>query len=213
MLRIGVCGVLYISRLVNDPVVDVKYGVVDTDDDVETLVGLEKLSDIVIRKHMHIEGVIVDTSDSGLYLKDAVPYQDMRYYSAKQAKAKTMLGVDVRVWRNIITGVLADGTIAKTDVRIRLSDYGTELAGGSYLGWTNISKLGQMMTIVLDDKIKDFDCSSHRVYGVRFDISEVTNQAIIDALFYRMSFILNNPRSFNRYLIDRQHRFDDMWRS
>lgn len=203
---------LYISRIVNDPVIDVKYGVVDTDDDVETLVGLEKLSDIVIRKHMHIEGVIVEASDSGLYVKDTVPYQDMRYYSAKQAKARTVLGVDVRVWRNIVTGILADGTVAKSDVRIRLSDYGTELAGGSYLGWTNISKLGQMMTLVLDDKITDFDCSSHRVYGVRFDISEVTNQAIIDALFYRMSFIFNNPRSTKRYLIDKHHRFDELWR-
>lgn len=203
---------LYISRIINDPVIDVKYGVVDTDDDVETLIGMEELSDIVLRKHIHIDGVILESSDSGQYVKDTVPYQDMRYYSAKQAKTKALLGVDVRVWRNIVTGILADGAVAKSDVRIRLSDYGTELAGGSYLGWTNISKLGQMMTLVLDDKITDFDCSSHRVYGVRFDISEVTNQAIIDALFYRMSFILNNPRSIQRYLIDKHHRFNEMWR-
>lgn len=204
---------LYLSRIVSSRTASiVKYGIVDTDDDTETMITWEELCDIVIHKHIDIKGVVVMSMMSGNYISDTYPYQDMRYYSAKQARTKTLQGVDVRVWRNKVTCIIADGNMAKSGVKIRLSDFGTELCSRAYIGWLNTKEFGAMMTIVLDDKITSIDCSAHHVNGVRWDISEVTNQSILDSLLGELSFILNNPRSIQKYLIDKHHRYDDKWR-
>lgn len=130
---------------------DEAYGVVDTDDDSETFITWNELTHITDDMHIEIVGFAKYKSGE---IRHAIPYQDPRYCSKQQAKTKTLLGVDIHVWRNEVTAIIIDKAVTVEDVRIRLSDFGSKVSDSLYLDWSIIGETPRRVIIELDDKIK-----------------------------------------------------------
>lgn len=140
---------LFVSRVVDG----LKFGIVDTDDGTETLVYRDELNDAVLIHHVDIKGVKIGYN-RGLhhntpFIKEIMAQQDMRQYTNLQAKTKTLLGVEVRVYDGEITAILADTRVAKDGVRVRLSDFGTTMSWESPVRWVNGDTKNKLI-LVLD---------------------------------------------------------------
>ena len=192
---------LYISRravLGNE----LAYGVVDTDDDVETIVNTDGIEE-AHRHGLTIRGVATHWVSGD----DINPYQPEGTFSPLQVKTRVMKKVSVGLYGSMITSV--EWLFGVDNPRIRLSDFGDSVADlviyGNVLSVTPV-------TLVLDDKLKSITkysfrietCSSlhdtqvqmiSRANGwkrlrVLFDVSELTNQEILDT-FYEQLFWYN----------------------
>lgn len=175
---------LFVSRTeIIDFGVTERIGVVDTDDDVETIVGVEELSDIVLKYNLEIAGVTVEEADGARYVGSFEVYQHPSHCSKRQIKAKTLLGIDIRTYRSEITYISVNGNVAKQCTRVRLSDYAKSMAWGTVIWFAN-HKDGQELILVLDDKIR-LTGDSPNVYAanVRWDIREVTNEELVSSMY------------------------------
>lgn len=168
------------------------YGVVDTDDDTETFVSFGELIQIVDDLDIKIEGVhVLKNSRAGMKF---IPYQDPRYCTKLQAKTKSLLGVDVRVYKNEITAIVTDYDVVKDGTRIRLSDFGSKIADAFYCDWVSRGKNSKKLILVLDDKIEVYgDHSNLLLREVHWDISECSGGRFVDHL----------ADAFNTYNLDR----------
>lgn len=197
---------LYLSRIFDNELAStVRYGIVDTDDDSEQLISWPALRDNVVGRGLEIAGVSTSDSISGLYIHDTHPYQDARYCTAAQAKAKTLLGVELVLWRGIITCITADANVTPTGATLCLSDYCTKVNASAYIGWLPSTNKSKFMRLILDDKITELSISSQHVFGVVWDISELNNPAVLNVLRDKLSF-LASQESWEKYVIDRQKR-------
>ena len=92
---------LYISRriaYIDGDFAKVTYGVVDTDDNVETIVSADMLHEAISIHGLKIGGYEADS-------RYIVPYQHKDSMRPSQAKIKMMRDVDVTVWGSYITRV------------------------------------------------------------------------------------------------------------
>lgn len=207
---------LYISRrvaYVEGLYAQIDYGVVDTDDGVEEIVPETELYTAVGAYGMEIAG----TTEG---LRRIEPYQTADSLKAIQAKTKTLKNATVTVWNNMITnivwGVWSDG------VRLRLSDFGTEIA--DFVLLDNPTPVNPV-TLVFDDKITSVRCWAFRMDtsvdgtkatfeidagfindSVRFDLRELSNNDIADVIYSQ--FRLYDDR-FN-FIIDSNQRKEFM---
>ena len=206
---------LFISRITEDEFItpvtiddNVRYGVVDTDDDVETLVDIQQLSDAVFQYGLEIKGVKVKCDDTRRYINEVEISQDPKYLTGKQAKLKSLMGVDLFVYKGDITLVIADGFVSQhNDVVIRLSDYGKRMEWCIPVGWIHHRDINKLI-LVIDDKIEMVG-QTPRLGGlyVRYDIREVTNDALIERIYRSLMEDDTNPPSlWTNYVIDKQER-------
>lgn len=189
---------------------DDKYGVVDTDDYVETIISWGMLNEICLEIGLEIKGVTVEYSSLGFdsLVTDITPYQDMRFYTKKQAKTKTLLGVDVRTFRKEISAILIDAERLRGNVQIRLSDYGERISGIADVGWDG-SKMPMLkrVTIILDDKIEVYG-DAYRMFasGVYWDFSEVTDDKFVSRVLAYMMARHVDKKYWMSYFIDSKGR-------
>lgn len=150
------------------------YGVVDTDDDVETFINWTDLMNAVEIYGLTIEGVITDKEDSQIV--QVIPYQDMRYCSRHQVKTKVLTGVDVRTYKGEITAIIPSADITKDGTRIRLSEFAPKMSDAVYVNWSPVGRSEGPLILVVDDNIKIYGDYTNIVFcDETWDISEVTN--------------------------------------
>lgn len=197
--------VLYFSRILDNG----QYGVVDTDDDVEEGVTWPTLMDLVLDYKLPIEGVEAYRNERiGDAIGTVTPYQDPRYCTAAQAKAKTLLGVDIRIFRNEVTFIEASGNLTKTDTRIRLSDYGTSMYSRIEVGWDCYDE-NKRLILVLDDKFTVFGPPIVLgMSGVCWDVSEVSSDDWLKAMWDDgMARLVRHEIYWKNCLIDSKQRY------
>lgn len=168
---------LYISRIVfdansSDPT---KYGVVDTDDDVENFLTWQQINELSTILNMKIKGVEIDESELFDPIVSSIsPYQDKRYYSGKQAKTNALLGVDIRTWRDEITAVVVNTKVFHSDSYIRLSEYGKRISGVADIYSIGDGPVDGSLTLILDKSIEVYGNSlSILNSGIKWDITEL----------------------------------------
>lgn len=194
---------LYLSRRLNRN----KFAVVDTDDDSEEIIYKKELREAVCKLGLEIRGVRVEMTSDGPHVRSYRPYQDMRYYTTRQTKAKALLGVDIVTFRDEITHVLINGAVAQDGLRLRLSDYCKRMSMGTGIHWFNTEDYKEVI-IVLDDKIELYDECKALIYdGLIWDILEVTNEDLVRRLY---EFLIARHIDPHGYLIDGDER-DAYW--
>lgn len=207
---------LYVSRVLfdGDEYGDYMYGIVDTDDDVEEVVTWEVMSDAVVHKRVKILGTFIDEIAETIgypFMSRADPYQDPRYITMEMAKLKTLLGVELIVWRDEVTSIFIDCDTSARNVKFRLSDYCRRLSGVSPTGWTTGSPSIKNVTILLDDKIEIYGGSFPVIFdsGINWDISEVTNVELISRLYNYVLMHYPSMREWNTSIIDKDKRIEN----
>lgn len=193
---------LYISRYLGSN----QYGVVDTDDDVETVVDFAELTDIVTAL-LKIEGVSTRFNSLGVeYITTVRPYQDNQYYTALQAKTKALSGVDIRTWRDEIVFIRINGDVGDKDVYIRLSQFGKKINGYLPVEWSG--KANHKVFLVIDDNINAVEMSPCTcIMGVRMDIHECSDEQLVEYMYLElMSTGIFSEDKWGDYVIDKPER-------
>lgn len=177
------------------------YGVVDTADDVETFISFIDLLYIIDDLGIPIEGV-VSHKGARPYI-DTIPYQDTRFCSALQAKTKTLLGVDVRTYKDEVTAIMPDQKVVKNGTRIRLSEFGRKMSDSVHIDWVMSRSNTKKLILVLDDNILVYGDRVNMILNdVYWDISEVTNDDFLES----MSKAAESYPKYRNYIIDSHKR-------
>lgn len=186
---------LYLSRYVVDGGT-VCYGVVDTDDDVETIVSVSDLEDAK-NSGVDIKGVAWGTSFNGVEEKKVVAGVKVvpisTSYSALQAKLKSMFGISVTTRGSMITCINWEPFKIGNNIAIPLSKLASSCADYMLLDIDFIGgESDSAVTLVIDDNIAFTPHSftpdvphRYRIYqlnGLRLDIRACSD--IIAAKFY-----------------------------
>lgn len=169
---------LYVSRYIDTK----HFAVIDTADEVETIVSRDELEHIVCDLGIQIEGVIV--GEAGFVA--AVPKKAIINTGAMLAKLAMFYGVRLDIRQDVLTSIkLAD--INTTDTcRIRLSNYCRRLR--NYM-FGRSSEMGSQpkrnIVLVLDDRLT---VEPYALEGVdralcSIDISEVTSKKILKVAY------------------------------
>ena len=199
---------LYISRCFDGN----KFGVVDTDDYVEEVVSWMDLYSAVIETGLDIKGVQLGLNSSGKFISVALPYQDPKFCSTLQVKTRTLLGVDITVYRDEITRIVVDGTVAIKDTRIRLSDFGTRISSHSTISWKSNHNRSKLILVVTDNVDIGGLAPSMCITDVVIDVSEVSDGPVVTYMYKELIDLLHVlDIDWNEYMIDRPGR-DDIWR-
>lgn len=190
---------LYISRCIDFS----KYGVVDTDDGVEEVVGLMDIIKMVRDTHIDIKGVVSDPdiicSDFGPGM--IRPYQPAETMTALQAKTNLLSHVCVKTYGTMITSVCWRVDELREPVRIRLSDFGSSCA--DCILRENLLLGSKTVILVLDDKLsvtpKTFRLGRlmpsavdiKEGIGVVFDMHEVRNKRLASRIYFSLFEVCN----------------------
>ena len=182
---------LYISRRVycilreggpNGPLVELKYAIVDTDDDTETIVDKHYLEMCALQYKLPISGVSVDKS--GRFMLDAIPYQPVETMTRLQTKMNVLNRVEVTTYKDSITSIVWYPDSLPEPVTLRLSDFASKCA--DCILWDNLGS-HHSVTLIIDDNIEisrdTFRPEVDNVsvvfdggLGVVFDLRELTNE-------------------------------------
>lgn len=197
---------LYISRFVGYD----HYGVVDTDDGIETIVSLSELRDIVCVQRIGICGVISD--GSALRENMVFIYQPQHTRSKLQIKTRVLKGIDIKVFGTMITSITLDEVSNDNIVDIRLSDFGDACA--DFVLTRNTPNAGYRLNLILDDKVRYSPFAFCRRYytsfanrggiGVVFDMRECSD--LVAEQLYRM--IRNDRNEMLGSIFDKAERMD-----
>lgn len=174
---------LYVSRFIGD-----NYGVVDTDDDVETVISHDYLESI-INQGLLIKGV--ETSGrcpNKVILKvRPVVYRD----KAKAVKSFFCYGYEVIVNAGRIVAIGVKGKKSDANVEIRLSNF-AKVVGDDILRY--LPKRHSPLILVLDDSL-EFSLSSFKSWydrGVFLDLRELKSVEKAE-MFYSVFTDVNSP--------------------
>lgn len=221
---------LFLSRLVHvggvqdsDGNTQPAYGVVDTDDGIESIVDYSDLCDIIRDFGFDIKGVYTKTininvCETHLFLDYAVPYQPLNDVTQLQAKTSMLTKVRITTWRDMITNIKFDEDACSCRASIRLSDFGNKVADYVFNNTMPVRK--HAVTLVLDNRL-DFTKWSFssglrgypgvEVQGVVYDIRELSDDkaAIIYKRLYQDKISIFDIR---KSLIDSNLRYIGMMR-
>lgn len=190
------------------------YGVVDTDDNVETVVSYKDLASCIIERGLKIAGVAVLADRSSAALSVA-PYQLQDSITPFQVKTSLAYHVDIITYGTIITGIRIHSSEIVAPVRLRLSDYGDSCAAYIFRGLNSCSRLHKL-TLVIDDKLSladetfyigSIDAGSSlglRGIGVVFDMREVTDTKIVGNIYGAL--YNHDPFDVSNSIIDGKER-------
>lgn len=171
---------LYVSRRVGVR----SYGVVDTDDDVETIVKGSDLGNMVLVDKVEIVGVKLSSGANGTYIRGFEMYQDPRYYTALQAKYKTLKGIDIRTYKGEITYIALDGDRMELEERIVLSKFGKCMSWKVQFIWKGRQCKEQRVILVIDDNIEMLgDVTECCLEGAAWDVSECHNEELVTKMY------------------------------
>lgn len=204
---------LYISRaMIDSSTGEEHYAITDSDDDIETQVSAEELSNAIFKYNLNIVGVEIQHDMVGEYINSICVHQHEKWSTPQRMKAKVMLGVDIRLFKGEIRAILINFDAVKGTVRIRLSDYGNKLEWFAGIG-SRGSSIGKGVILVLDDKIEMVGPVRPSIHGVRWDISEVNNEAMIKDIYEELITDINIPtiEEWDDCIIDRPERMEE-WR-
>lgn len=197
---------LYISRKMFGED-NMQYGIVDTDDDSETVVTGMELRDIISKHDIKIEGVVTRMFGSYRNIESISVYQDDRYNSALQVKGRTMVGVDVRTFKDEITLVSFDKDRMRDQTSIILSRYGKRL------NWQNINppeNAGTKTLIVcLDDNIQMEGNIVAKIRNIKFDLTRLTSSELLSAIYMYFIELRSEdiqPWQWTEVLVDTKER-------
>lgn len=187
---------LYVSRNIDR----FESGVVDTDDGIEEIRSNDDISDLV-REGIKIKGVQIYNKTSYRIL----PYQDYSTYSPAQVKAKSMLGVDVRVYKDEITCIIADSRLAHTGTRIRLSSFGSTMRWDTVVCFEPFhSNHPQYIVGVLDDSIQM--CQKMHWFSKRQILFDITEMTQVDEIYRDLMSKSISPQEWRCSIIDSEKR-------
>lgn len=199
---------LYVSQNYGDHL----YGVVDSEDDTEEIVSIDKLHDIV-NLGVSIKGVktrTIVTSDGvvkSIYFVS--PVQNPETMTAAQTKLAVLSRVNVCVYHDIVTSVKWDTNEIMSPVTIRLSDYG-HILGRLAFSNNTLDDGGNKLTVILDDKfhIHQNTIPQARTFsqlGVVFDLRELTHEQVARVVYWGVrgefdpdSRIIDSPERMKR---------------
>lgn len=187
---------LYVSRRK-----DVRgVGVVDTDDDVEEFLSVDKVRDLSLDNVVHIRGVSQNqwTMTVGVF-----PYQSDKSFTTQQIKMKVLGHVDIKVWRDYITDIFFEKhDITGKATRVVLSDFGSIVAD-RVLDNCSSRVTGHKVTLVFDDKVSLLPHAllsrettipiSTSTYGVAVDVTALKNLDTLCMIYIQLF------RSYFRY--------------
>ena len=169
---------LYISRCVSDT----KYGVVDSDDGIETIVPMDVLSRAVRNLGLEIHGAkFTDLPSMGKdeYIGAIFPQQLPETATPLQVKTNLLHHVDIKVYNHIITSIRWRSDEITAPVKVRLSDFGRVLGDRVLNG--NKPSSDHPVTLIFDDSIRLETCALWRPAsletskGLILDIRELTD--------------------------------------
>lgn len=165
---------LYVSRIAGIN----KWGITDSDDNVETVVTLSQLEKYILLG-LQIEGVEANVRMYRGRQKVEVlrvrVYQDAAHSTAQRAKAIVMQGIDMRVKGGKILSVSWDSSRLKDVTTIKLSGYGQKCENFIFVS-TPLPTT--KVIIVVDDRVQIKKQTFKRVFNltnVTLDIRNCTN--------------------------------------
>lgn len=210
---------LYISRRINYLGADysvqddsaLRFGVVDTDDWAEEIVGLNALKAISSAGDIKIFGL----SNPVRSTRDVHPYQPNP--TPFQTKLNMLKGVSVAVNNDVIVDINYDVRRVTSPVRLRLSDFASEC--GDYILYGVEVCTGHKLTLVLDDTLIIRE-TSFEVWpfvgpdgiGVVFDMRELTNLNTLNLVYKTVfrSLEAYDTLCFSVPVIDYENRIIEM---
>ena len=161
---------LFISRRIKTTIYT-SYGVVDTDDGVETKLPGEDIYNIINQSHLEILGVNPETFEITVY-------QLPELVTRRQTKARLMQAVDIKIWNGMITSVKWDAERITKPVHVRLSDYASKCADLIF-SENHDTPDSVKVVIILDDKLTwyktIFEFYWAAYVGVAFDFRELSD--------------------------------------
>ena len=219
---------LYVSRrLMRNPegarisYAEMRYGVVDTDDNIETIVTEDEICDAINKYELEVVGF---PAYCGLGASGA-PYQLPETKTASHLKLELLQGVKIAVYNGEIEDISWGMRERIAPVSIRLSDFGESC--GDFVLYNNPDCKGERVVLILDDKLRSITDRSFRYEscvttkrltiwasfgvawarrGVKFDLRELTNESIA-SMVYDQLFWYNNAGCA---VIDSEERWNRM---
>ena len=200
---------LYVSRSAGER----KWGIVDTDDYIETVVSENKLRQLIREADIEIKGVTVYNDPfRGRQLQNVEVFQNPEFSTGKIAKAALLMGVEIRVSGTDIVGIFVRRKLTQPEVRVRLSDYGTSCST-RILREISVFE-GQKLVIVLDDKIK-IQPNTFKGIGylerVMLDVTEVNDEKLLHKAYTSDNYA-GGYNNIDRYILDRPER-TEFWKA
>lgn len=203
---------LYISRYI-DHRLGLRYGVVDTDDGAEQVCDVSDLYQAV-QNNVPIAGVEVFEGNGRRVCNRGKVYQHKDYVTKKQQKLFMLTGVQLILWRNMITEISWDGFKLANPVSVRLSEF-APLCADHLLLDQKVSN-GPRVTLVLDDNLKWTVTSflPHQSAGADFDIiydiRDCSDSSYINSIYNTLWVRRNNSIDVFSHVIDRPERFNKL---
>lgn len=169
---------------------DHKYGVVDSDDGVETIVPLNVLANAVRNLKLDIKGAtFTDLPNIGFgeYIGSIFPQQLQETVTQLQVKTNVLYHIDIKVYKNIITSIRWRSDEITQPVRVRLSDFGKVLGDRCLSG--NRPSTRHPVTLIFDDNISLETCALWRPASLEnsesliLDIRDLTNYTTVMRIY------------------------------
>lgn len=165
------------------------YGVINSDTGKEEILSKSEIEDLVSKSDIEIAGVQVAVGKSGhKWVGNIRPWQDPSKYTGKQAKMKTLLGVDVRTFNGEITYIHVDCNLIHKSLRLRLSDFGSKVNWDIRVHLANINANSDLtVSIIFDDNIEIIG-KGRRYYpnNLLIDIVELTNTWLVEQFYLEL---------------------------
>lgn len=193
---------LYVSRRLPG---EQLFGVVDTDDGIESTVSYQDLIEIVVDSGIDIAGVT--RSKDAVHAVIVNVWQEPSRVTSIQAKYRALYDTNICVFRDELVGV-SIGPRAPSNLVVNVSDFAHKLSGVIQLICDSRRRMGFSLTLVLDDSVELAHCSPPvGLFGLKIDIRNVTNSAVVDSCYSEL--LKELPGDYNtwyQYLVDRLGR-------
>ena len=146
------------------------FGVVDTDDGVETIVPIDELGSIVGDFGIDVKGVSIDTFPNGTkYVCEVLIQQDPTKVTAQQAKFRTLYDTKVLVYNGELVGINV-GEKAKYPISINVSSFANKISSLTQFWWDDDSRVDVGLVLVIDDSVEITGgiLPVGEIYGLKF---------------------------------------------
>jgi len=187
------------------------FGVVDTDDGVETIVPIDELGSIVSDFGIDVKGVSIDTFPNGTkYVCEVLIQQDPTKITAQQAKFRTLYDTKVIVYNGELVGIHV-GEKAKYPISINVSSFANKISSLTQFWWDDDSRVDVGIVLVFDDSVEITGgiLPVGEIYGLKFDISGITDSGVANSFYHKMLEEADDMYSeIREYIEDREDRFD-----
>lgn len=200
---------LYISRFIGTH----RYGVVDTEDGVETSVSQYELEEYVMGLGIKIAGVgLGERTRHGRrerYIERVRVYQNTDHITREQAKLGLLRGVELKLNDSQIVSLSWDAGKIECNQKLRLSDFGTSCSD-SILRDAPLLSTSHQLILVLDDNIKLSKSTFAGAYthAAAIDVREVTQFSAVSMVYECYLKKPNIIGSLESFILDNKPRQD-----